>query len=136
MVFAKFAPMSYASVAAANAPPLSEQVRSFFHRPAIFSPPFQPRPDPALLNTTPPSASHVIDENMKVNLVPPTYSEPRLYVPEDDDDELPVPEKRSPAKRRFKEAEAEGIYLLEITKRYLLRPEVAGGLIGLGLLLS
>ena len=100
------------------------------HRPVFFSSVFQPHPDPALLNTTPPSASHVVDETLKVNLVPPTYPEP--CPPEDDDDELPIPEKRSPAKRRFKEAEAEGLYLLEITKRYLLRPEVAGGFIGLG----
>jgi len=109
---------------------------SFIHRLAFSSSVFQPRPDPALLNTTPTSASHVIDETLKVNLVPPTYPDPRPPVPEDDDDELPLPERRSPAKRRFKEAEAEGIYLLEITKRYLLRPEVAGGLIGLGLSLG
>ena len=110
----------------------------FIHRQSFFSSVFQPRPDPALLNTTPPSASSVIDETLKINFVPPTYPghEPRPHVLEDDDDESPVPEKKSPAKRRFKEAEAEGLYLLEITKRYFLRPEVAGGFIGLGFLLG
>jgi len=33
--------------------------------------------------------------------------------------------------RRFKEVEAEGIYLWEVAKHYLFRPGVAGGLLGI-----
>jgi len=36
------------------------------------------------------------------------------------------------ASKAYKEAEAEGEYIWEVTKQYLLRPGVAGGLIGLG----
>ncbi|KAJ6557191.1 hypothetical protein B0H10DRAFT_2121020 [Mycena sp. CBHHK59/15] len=47
-------PMSYAQVAAHNAPPPDEQ----------------PHPDPVLLNTQPPTASPLIDSTKKVNIVP------------------------------------------------------------------
>ncbi|KAG5643611.1 hypothetical protein DXG03_000619 [Asterophora parasitica] len=102
--------MSYASVAAANAPPPSEQ----------------PQPDPALLNTTPPTASDVADDNAKVKLVAPINHDDDED--EDDEDERP---KNSRSHRRFKEVEAEGAYIWEITKRCLFRPGVAGGLVGI-----
>ncbi|KAF8070238.1 hypothetical protein FPV67DRAFT_1486715 [Lyophyllum atratum] len=117
--------MSYASVAATNAPPPSEQ----------------PHPDPALLNTTPPNAPNVIDDTAKINVVSPeskthpatTTSEARrrIYGDNDSDDEGPNPSKNKKSNRRFKEVEAESLYLWEATKQYLFRPGVAGGLIGL-----
>ena len=42
------------------------------------------------------------------------------------------PSRGNKKNRRLQEAEAEGAYLLEVAKRYLLRPGVAGGLVGLG----
>ncbi|KAF5385794.1 hypothetical protein D9615_002454 [Tricholomella constricta] len=113
--------MSYASVAATNAPPPSEQ----------------PQPDPALLNTTPPTASNTADDTAKVKLVPnpaTISSEARhpIYDSDDDEDDDPHPsKKKKKANRRLKEVEAEGIYLWEVTKHYLFRPGVAGGLVGL-----
>ncbi|KAG1742856.1 hypothetical protein EDB19DRAFT_1907339 [Suillus lakei] len=116
--------MSYASVAARDAPPSSEQ----------------PRPDPALLTTERPSASNVIDDTSKVNVVssdfkenPATYTS-GSYVPEDIDDDPTDPGRtagKGKRNRRFQEARAESIYLWEVTKHFLFRPGVAGGLIGL-----
>ncbi|GLB37165.1 hypothetical protein LshimejAT787_0402160 [Lyophyllum shimeji] len=116
--------MSYASVAASNVPPLDEQ----------------PRPDPALLNTTPPTASNVVDETAKVNVVaseakarPATQTSEarrRIYGHSDSDEDEHPSEERRP-NRRLKEVEAETLYLWEVTKQYLFRPGVAGGLVGL-----
>ncbi|KAG1895563.1 uncharacterized protein F5891DRAFT_1058061 [Suillus fuscotomentosus] len=116
--------MSYASVAAHDAPPSSEQ----------------PRPDPALLTTERSSASNVIDDTLKVNVVssdfkenPATYTS-KTYVPEGIDDDLVDPGRKAvtgKGHKRLQEAQAEGIYLWEVTKHYLFRPGVAGGLIGL-----
>lgn len=116
--------MSYASVAAHDAPPLSEQ----------------PHPDPALLTTERRSASNVIDDTSKVNVVssdfkenPATYTS-ETYVPEDIDDDLVDPGRnvvKGKRNRHLQEAQAEGIYLWEVAKHYLFRPGVAGGLIGL-----
>lgn len=102
----------------------------------------QPRPDPALLTTERSSTSNVIDDTLKVNVVssdfkenPATYTSER-YVPEDIDDDLVDPGRKAvkgKRNRRFQEAQAEGIYLWEVTKHYLFRPGVAGGLIGLGM---
>ncbi|CAK5281456.1 unnamed protein product [Mycena citricolor] len=72
----------------------------------------QPKPDPALLNTAPPQSSPYIDITKKVNIVPPP---------------APAPRRRN----RLDETKAESIYLLDSAKHYLLRPGVAGGLIGL-----
>ncbi|KAG1839826.1 hypothetical protein DFJ58DRAFT_811499 [Suillus subalutaceus] len=104
--------MSYASVVAHDAPPSSEQ----------------PRPDPALLTTERSAASNVVDDTSKVNVVSSDFKEnlatytSETYVPEDVDDDLVDPG-RKPVKgkknRRFQEAQAEGIYLWEVTKHYL-----------------
>ncbi|KAG1839265.1 hypothetical protein F4604DRAFT_1940905 [Suillus subluteus] len=117
--------MSYASVVAHDAPPSSEQVSSS---------------DPALLTTERSAASNVVDDTSKVNVVSNDFKEnlatytSETYVPEDVDDDLVDPG-RKPVKgkknRRFQEAQAEGIYLWEVTKHYLFRPGVAGGIIGL-----
>jgi hypothetical protein len=116
--------MSYASVVAHDAPSSSEQ----------------PHPDTALLTTERSSASNVIDDTSKVNVVssnfkenPATYTSD-TYVPEDVDDDHVDPGRKavkSKRNRRLLEAQAEGIYLWKVTKHYLFRPGVAGGLIGL-----
>ncbi|KIK67009.1 hypothetical protein GYMLUDRAFT_238360 [Collybiopsis luxurians FD-317 M1] len=104
--------MSYAAVAGSNIPPT------------------QPQPDPALLNTEPPSASIVADDSAKVNLVHPQFkNHPATITSENRPPPDDAPSSRKD--RRFKEAEAEGLYLWNITKRYLFRPGVAGGLVGL-----
>ncbi|KAF9529335.1 hypothetical protein CPB83DRAFT_812776 [Crepidotus variabilis] len=124
--------MSYATVAATNAPPPSEQ----------------PHADPALLNTTASTAPLVADDAAKVNVVAPeflddyrtTYSEadkiseqPRRYAAPT----VPAAptashsDKHSRAKKRVHEAEEEGYQLWETAKQYLFRPGVAGGLIGI-----
>ncbi|KAF7376047.1 Phospholipid-transporting ATPase [Mycena sanguinolenta] len=91
--------MSYAQVTAHNAAPLSQQ----------------PHPDPALLNTDPPTSSPYIDPTKKINVVPMNSN----------------PNSHRPRSRRYEEAKAEGDYLWESAKHYLFRPGVAGGLIGL-----
>ncbi|KAG6897402.1 hypothetical protein C0992_001908 [Termitomyces sp. T32_za158] len=109
--------MSYASVAAANAPP----------------PELQPQPDPALLNTTPQTAPPIdqVDQTAnKVNLVTPIH-----HVEDDDDDDdnrnSNSRPRRERVNRHLKEVEAEGLYLWEATKHRLFQPGVAGGLVGL-----
>ncbi|KAG2150613.1 hypothetical protein DEU56DRAFT_851327 [Suillus clintonianus] len=115
---------SYASIAARDAPPTSEQ----------------PRPDPALLTTEHSSASNVIDDTSKVNIVSSDFKDKlatrtsETYVPKDIDDDLIDPGRKvgkSKGNRRLQEARAEGTYLWEVTKHILFRPGVAGGLIGL-----
>jgi len=121
--------MSYASVTSHNVPPPSQQ----------------PHPDPSLLNTGPLSASNVADDGAKVNVVssdfrsnPATFtSEAQITVNNDYEDitgTRPGSNRnkfKKDAKKGFREAEAEGEYVWEVTKQYLLRPGVAGGLIGL-----
>jgi len=95
--------MSYAAVAATNTPP------------------HQPRPDPALL-TTPQSSSIISnDENAKVQVVPNPDAKPIHN----------SPKKSTNLKKHLNDAEEEGFYLWELTKHYLFRPGVAGGLVGL-----
>lgn len=119
--------MSYASVAASNAPPPSEQ----------------PKPDPALLNTSP--STHVVPHNdtAEVNTVLPdfkntydTRASEADHLELDPDDSFPSPESRfsrpSKGSKRLQEAEAEGFYLWEIAKHYLIRPGVGCGILGLG----
>ncbi|KDR75448.1 hypothetical protein GALMADRAFT_249508 [Galerina marginata CBS 339.88] len=126
--------MSYASVAAHNAPPPQEQ----------------PHPDPALLNTTPPTHSNIIDDTAKVSVVAPQFKEdPHTYTSEarrtvDDGDSKVMAPPAHPthghkAKNGVEAVELEGVHLWESAKTYLLRPGVCGGLLGLvniGLLAS
>ncbi|KAG0707305.1 hypothetical protein DFH29DRAFT_896775 [Suillus ampliporus] len=116
--------MSYASVAARDAPPPSDQ----------------PHPDPALLTTERSPSSNVIDDTSKVNVVSRDFKEnPATYtsetsVPEDAEGDLINPDRtagKGKRSKRLQEAQAEGTYLLEVTKHYLLRPGIARGLIGL-----
>jgi len=102
-----------------------------------------PHADPSLLNTQPSSADNIADDGAKVNVVsadfksnPATYtSEGRITI-DDEYDDLPSnhdDRKKKPKKanKGYREAEAEGEYIWEVTKQYLFRPGVAGGLIGL-----
>jgi hypothetical protein len=108
---------TYASVAASNAPPPSEQ----------------PKPDPALLNTSPDS------DTAKVNTVKNTYdtrASQADHLELDPEDSFPSPESRfsrpSKGSKRLQEAEVEGLYLWETAKHYLIRPGVGCGILGLG----
>ncbi|KAH7875178.1 hypothetical protein F5879DRAFT_888432 [Lentinula edodes] len=106
--------MSYASVAGSNLPSS------------------QPRPDPALWTTDSPTASIVADDASKVNLVHPDFKEhPATVYSENRPPPDDTPSPRNKKNRRLREAEAEGLYLWQITKQYLFRPGVAGGLIGI-----
>jgi len=98
--------MSYASVAANNIPPPSEQ----------------PHPDTALLNTSPITHPLVINDNTKVTTA--SLESNRDEVPMSNGDKL-----RS--SKHLREVEAEGLYLWKIAKHYLTRPAVAGGLFGM-----
>jgi hypothetical protein len=113
--------MSYATVAAQNAPPASQQ----------------PRPNPALLNTTPPTHSNIVDDNLKVNVVGPDFKEhPRTTTSEapkidnsSKDYKVPASPKADGPNKRIEDLEEESRW--EMTKYYLFRPGVAGGLIGI-----
>lgn len=118
------APATYASVAAQNAPPPSEQ----------------PHPDPSLLTTESENPDPVPDLKTKVAIVPTDFKE---YLPaEDADAEVPELIDDSAAGggegrggrrggRRSRETAAEGTYLWRRMKHFLFQPEVAGGLVGL-----
>ncbi|CAA7259297.1 unnamed protein product [Cyclocybe aegerita] len=108
--------MSYASVAAANAPPKNQQ----------------PHPDPALLNTAVPTHSRVADDAAKLNVVSPDFKQnPQTSTSEVDriDARSPSPERK--AQRRVEKAEAKGGDTWDTVKHYLIRPGVAGGLMGI-----
>ncbi|KDQ57547.1 hypothetical protein JAAARDRAFT_58152 [Jaapia argillacea MUCL 33604] len=114
--------MSYAAVAAHDAPP----------------PSLQPQADPALLNTQPPTASNVADDTKKVNLVSPDFkqhpatvtSETIIIEPDHSSPSVPHHSKKDKAKKRLHHAEQEGFQLWHVAKEQLLRPGVAGGLVG------
>jgi len=133
--------MSYASVTAHNAPPLDQQ----------------PHPDTALLNTTPPTAAAVANDTSKVNLVPPDFREnPQTTTSEaeilpqnvvtlkttrDDRQETNHLDKHTgmnhhEVKRPVQEGKARTNGLCGSVVEYLVRPGVAGGLLGLGVSLS
>ncbi|OCH96559.1 hypothetical protein OBBRIDRAFT_787116 [Obba rivulosa] len=119
--------MSYASIAAQNAPPPSQQ----------------PQPDPAFLTTEPPSADNIADDAAKINVVAPDFKEHPATttsltdVPADAEiTSLPSSSNKKhnakdKARRYVHEAEQEGFHLYYVAKHYLLRPGVAGGLLGL-----
>lgn len=115
--------MSYASVAATNAPPSSQQ----------------PHADPSLLTTATPTASTVADDSAKVNVVPVDFKEhPHTITSEADvvpDEDLPHSKsaaRKKKAHKKLDQAEEEGLQLWNTAKHYILRPGVAGGLIGIG----
>jgi len=107
------------SYAAFNAPPPSEQ----------------PKQDPVPLNIT-----HVVPDNdtVKVTAVlsDDTPASGGDHLELDPEDGFPSPESRfsrpSKGNKRLKELEAEGLYLWETAKHYLIRPNVGCGVLGLG----
>ncbi|KAF8530396.1 hypothetical protein BU17DRAFT_79153 [Hysterangium stoloniferum] len=109
--------MSYATVAAENAPPISKQ----------------PQPDPGLLQTQKPNAPTVLDDSgPKVNVVHPSYKEHPMTTasanyPNYEEDKERF---RKKAKKDIHQAEETGLQLWENLKERLLRPGVAGGLMG------
>ncbi|KAI0759828.1 hypothetical protein BD413DRAFT_594966 [Trametes elegans] len=114
--------MSYASVAAQNAPPPSQQ----------------PHPDPSLLTTEPPSADNIADDASKLNVVAPDFKKHPATTTSTQDvpPDLPTPgapsgTAESRSRRYLHEAEEEGFYLWNLAKYYILQPSVAGGLLGL-----
>jgi hypothetical protein len=121
--------MSYASVAAENAPPLSQQVASEnFVVVTLITHSLQPRPDPRLLNTVPSSTS----AESEVKYPNGTEFEPR--------DESNHPQSKKGRGKKgldhLRRTEREGFELWETAKQYLLRPSVAGGVVGLGTLID
>ena len=118
--------MSYATVTSRNAPA------------------DQPLPDPALLNTTKPTASGVADDTAKVGVVSSNFKEnpattTSTYQPPryDDEESDSRPQHRTTknkakVKRVAREAEKEAIHWSAVAKEVVLRPPVAGGLVGVG----
>ncbi|KXN90912.1 Eukaryotic translation initiation factor 3 subunit C [Leucoagaricus sp. SymC.cos] len=98
---------------------------------------FQPQPDPALLNTSLPKASGIADDTAQVNVVAQSYRDnPRAFTSEenelsDESNDNPDSSSGKRRDRRLREAKVEGAYLWAILKRYILRPEIAGGCLGL-----
>jgi len=121
---------------------LSRHVRKFctleFYSPHTF----QPHPDPALLTTERSPSSNVIDDTSKVNVISrdedPSTCASDVYIPEDTKSEFistnrTDSERKGKGSRHLQEARAEGSYLWDVTRHYLLRPGAAGGLVGLGM---
>jgi len=116
--------MSYASVTSRDAPA------------------DQPLPDPALLNTNKSTASGVADDTIKVGVVSPnfkqnpatttsTYQPPRYN--EEESDSSPhrrTAKNKAKAKKLARDAEKEAIHWSAVVKELVLRPPVAGGLVG------
>jgi len=108
--------MSYAAVAAENAPPLSQQ----------------PRPDPALLNTTPPTHSNIVDDTLKLNVVGPDFKvHPATTSEGPEIDGFSEDYQPPKANKPKKGLEDESRDVWGVTKYYLFRPGIAGGLIGI-----
>lgn len=121
--------MSYASVAAHNAPPPSAQ----------------PHPDPALLHTPADAeAAAPADDGAKVNVVPSDFKEHPSTLTSEVADSIPPlspsdssapPAKPSARKRAHdveKKVEDRGLQLWGTIHEQLMRPAVAGGLLGVG----
>lgn len=97
----------------------------------------QPQPNPNLLNTEPPTAPNFIDDTAKVNVVDPSYKAHPATVtslnrPPTDEERDRENRKayKGRVKRDFDAAERRGLSLWENMKDKLLRPGVAGGLLG------
>lgn len=87
------------------------------------------------MNTEPPTADNIADDAVKLNIVshdwksnPATVTSESRPAPSSEK----VPAKAKAKARRYAhEAEVEGFHLWNVTKNYLFRPAVAGGLLGL-----
>ena len=107
----------------------------------------QPLPDPALLNTSKPTASGVADDTAKVGVVAPdfkqnpatttsTHRPPRYGYEEEESDPSPLhrtkKDNKAKVKKVARDAEKEVVHWSAVAKELVLRPPVAGGLIGVG----
>jgi len=115
--------MSYAKVAATNAPPSFQQ----------------PKPDQGLL-VTESSSTVLVDDSSKVNMAPSDFKSnphtttsdtPIIAQYESEDTSGKSKARKQKARHQLDKAEEEGMYLWEKLREQLLRPGVAGGLIGL-----
>ncbi|PIL36066.1 hypothetical protein GSI_01726 [Ganoderma sinense ZZ0214-1] len=92
----------------------------------------RPQPDPALLNTDPPTADNIADDAAKVNIVSPDFKQDPATETSTQDVPSGAPIPSGGRRRRYiDEVEREGFYVGNLAKQYLLHPGVAGGLIGL-----
>lgn len=104
----------------------------------------QPTPDPALLNTVKPTASGIADDTAKVGVVSPKFKEnpatttstfkPPRY-DEEESDSSPhrrTAKNKAKAKRLARDTEKEFVHWSAVAKELVLRPPVAGGLVGVG----
>ncbi|TFK22602.1 hypothetical protein FA15DRAFT_706253 [Coprinopsis marcescibilis] len=115
--------MSYASVAAHNAPPQDEW----------------PQPDQALLNTISPTASSIVDDASKINVVSSDFKEhPRSTYEEKIRGQAPLttgassePEEGESKKPRHNHHQERLPAFWQRTTDWILRPGVAGGLLGI-----
>jgi parvulin-like peptidyl-prolyl isomerase len=94
----------------------------------------QPTPDPALLTTESSSPDSVADDTSKVNVVPSDFKQRPATTTSEARKEIEEAEKAArehlaDGKRRGRE---EGAYVWELAKKYIGRPGVAGGLLGVG----
>ncbi|KAF9047254.1 hypothetical protein BJ165DRAFT_1464768 [Panaeolus papilionaceus] len=104
--------MSYASVAAHNAPPPSQQ----------------PQPDPALLNVTPPTSTSQINTSSKVNLVAPDFKEQL----ESDDSDASHPSAPSTGVPRSSKVESRNRqHSQKSAPTAMTREKCIGGLVGI-----
>lgn len=106
----------------------------------------QPLPDPALLNTTKPTASGVADDTAKVGLVSSNFKEnpatttstykPPRYT-EEESDSSPHHRAKKDHKAKTKkvahDAKKEAVHWSAVAKELVLRPPIAGGLVGVGM---
>ena len=99
------------------------------------------------MNTTPPSSTNVADDSSKVGVVAPDFKERpatetsvQEVFPERDDtydnfndstSSDPLKRKRRKTHRAVDEVKAEGAYIWDTISKYVFRPGVAGGLVGI-----
>jgi hypothetical protein len=101
--------------------------------------PNQPKPDPALLNTDVPTASGVADDAAKVNLVssdfrenPATITSTFLSSSQHSSEEAARKPKGSMKNSRNHHDQKPSTQWLSVVQEAVLRPTVAGGLVGIG----
>jgi len=104
-----------------------------------YTPPGQPQPNPALLNTDQPSASLVADDSAKVGIVAPDFKQhpqtttsefepPTIHLPKDSTQKKSGKSHANRGPRGLDSKSA--AHWASVVKEVVLRPAVAGGLLG------